>query len=190
LRAIEIAGMDREHVGVHGRCRIFQIDQHLDYVIGFARGEGEQRMVVEAQVIEDFQQLRGVGHGDIVLSRRVRENPPPTGTRCGAFSQFAKPAFRDGPLAGGGKFNGQPLKGQLTSGDLRYAEAIPLYESEFFRKLLGRHADGLVAVLPTEGSLGRRQNEVDDDRRVDDGEDHGEESVQERQQNHQSASRE
>jgi hypothetical protein len=68
-------------------------------------------VVVEAQVIEDIRELRGVGHRDIVLSGRVRENPPASDTRCGASSRFAKTGLREGPLAGGGKFDGQPRKG-------------------------------------------------------------------------------
>jgi len=70
LRAIEIARMDREYVSVHGGRAIFQIvfqiDEDLDEAVGFAGGEGEQGMVIEAQVVEDFRKLRGVGHRDIV----------------------------------------------------------------------------------------------------------------------------
>ena len=36
LGAVEVAGMDWEHVGVHGRGWIFQVDEDLYESVGFA----------------------------------------------------------------------------------------------------------------------------------------------------------
>ena len=83
LRAVKIAGMDREHVGVHGGDGIFQIDQDLDESVGFPGREVEQWMVVEAQVVENFGELRGVGHGDIVPSGLSSRKPTLSGKRRG-----------------------------------------------------------------------------------------------------------
>jgi hypothetical protein len=47
LGMIEVAGMNRKHVGVHRDGRVLQIDQHFDYAVVLARGKGEQRMLVE-----------------------------------------------------------------------------------------------------------------------------------------------
>ena len=67
LRMIEVAGMDRKHVGVNRDGRALQIDQDFDNAVIFARGKGEQRMIVELQVIENFLQGVGVWHGFIVF---------------------------------------------------------------------------------------------------------------------------
>src|ERR1700687_1467276 len=56
LGMIEVAGMNRKHVGVNRDGRVLQIDQNFDSAVVFARGKGEQRMIVELQVIEDFLQ--------------------------------------------------------------------------------------------------------------------------------------
>ena len=66
LRTIEIAGMNCEYISVYRDRWILQIDEDLNEAVGFAGGEGEQGMVIEAQVVEDFRKLRGVGHRDIV----------------------------------------------------------------------------------------------------------------------------
>ena len=70
LRVIEVAGMNRKHVGVNRDRRVLQIDQHFDNAVVLARGKGKQRMIVELQVIENFLQGAGVWHGFIVLIRR------------------------------------------------------------------------------------------------------------------------
>ena len=61
---IEVAGVDWEHVGVNGDGGVLQVDEDFDRAVVFARGEGEQGVLVELQVIEDF--LQRVGHGIIV----------------------------------------------------------------------------------------------------------------------------
>src|ERR1019366_641409 len=60
LGMIEVAGMNREHVGVNRDGRVLQIDQNFDNAVVFARGKGEQRMIVQPQMIEDFLQGTGV----------------------------------------------------------------------------------------------------------------------------------
>jgi len=70
---IEVAGMNRKHVGVNRNGRVLQIDQHFDNAVIFARGKGKQRMLVELQVIENFLQGAQVGHGFIVLIRDRRD---------------------------------------------------------------------------------------------------------------------
>ena len=72
LGMIEIAGMDRKHVGVNWDRRVLQIDQHFGRAVAFARGKGEQRVVVEPQVIADLGKIRGVRHLNILLIRAVR----------------------------------------------------------------------------------------------------------------------
>ena len=67
LGMIEVAGMNRKHVGVNRDGRVLQIDQDLDNAVIFARGKGEQRMIVELQVIENFLQGVGFWHGFIVF---------------------------------------------------------------------------------------------------------------------------
>src|ERR1035441_1214124 len=47
LGMIEIAGMNREHVGVNRNRRVFQIDENFDSAVVFTRGKGEQRMIVQ-----------------------------------------------------------------------------------------------------------------------------------------------
>src|SRR5208283_1319086 len=42
LRMIEVAGVNRKHVGVNRDGRVFQIDQHFDNTVTLARGKGEQ----------------------------------------------------------------------------------------------------------------------------------------------------
>jgi len=59
--------MNRKHVGVNRDGRVLQIDQDLDNAVIFARGKGEQRMIVELQVIENFLQGVGFWHGFIVF---------------------------------------------------------------------------------------------------------------------------
>ena len=68
LRMIEVAGMNRKHVGVNWDGRVFQIDQHFDHAVVFSRGKSEQRMIVEPQVIENF--LQGVGLARVHCIRR------------------------------------------------------------------------------------------------------------------------
>ena len=70
LGMIEVAGMNREDVGVNRDGGALQIDQNFNHAVVFARGEGEQRMLVKLQVIEYF--LQGIGHGFIVLMRPSR----------------------------------------------------------------------------------------------------------------------
>jgi hypothetical protein len=53
---IEVARMNREHVGVNRDGRVLQIDQNLDHPVIVARGKGEQRVLVELQVIANFPQ--------------------------------------------------------------------------------------------------------------------------------------
>jgi len=67
LRVVEIAGMDRKHVGMRGRDCVFQVDENFDNAIVLAPGESEEGMIVEAQVIEDLGELERVGHGIILL---------------------------------------------------------------------------------------------------------------------------
>ena len=67
LRVIQVPGMDRKHVGVHWNRRVPQVDQDLDAAVIFACGEGQQGVVVKAQVRENFGELRGVWHRSIVL---------------------------------------------------------------------------------------------------------------------------
>ena len=54
LGVIQVSGMDREHVGMDGNRRVLQVDQNLDDAIRFARGESQQGMVVESEVIKDL----------------------------------------------------------------------------------------------------------------------------------------
>src|SRR5271165_3783572 len=68
LRMIEVAGMDRKHIGVNGDGRVLQVDQNFDRSTVLARGKGEQRMLIELQMVEDS--LQGIGHASIVLSGR------------------------------------------------------------------------------------------------------------------------
>ena len=62
LRAIQIAGMDGKNVGVDWVGGIFpvdfQVDEDLDQAVRFAGVEGEQRVIVKAQVIENLGELR------------------------------------------------------------------------------------------------------------------------------------
>src|ERR1035437_8748663 len=59
LGMIEVARVNRKHVGVNRDGRVFQIDQNFDSAVVLACGKGKQRMIVKLQVIEDF--LQGVG---------------------------------------------------------------------------------------------------------------------------------
>ena len=63
--------MDWEDVGVHGGGGVLQIDQDLDEAVRLAGVEGEQGVIVELQVIEDFGELGRGGHGDILVGREV-----------------------------------------------------------------------------------------------------------------------
>lgn len=67
LGMVEIASMNGKHVGVNGDGGIFQIDQNFYGAIVFADGEGEERMLVEPQVIADFFDRAGIRHRFIVL---------------------------------------------------------------------------------------------------------------------------
>jgi hypothetical protein len=64
LGMIEIAGVDGEHIGVDWDGGVLQVDQDFDCAVVFSGGEGEQGVLVELQMIEDF--LQRVGHGIIV----------------------------------------------------------------------------------------------------------------------------
>ena len=66
LRMIQIAGMDREYVGMHRNRRVLQVDQNFDDAIAIPCRESQQGMVVESQVIEDLGKIRG-GHASILL---------------------------------------------------------------------------------------------------------------------------
>jgi len=68
LRMVEIAGVNRKHVGMNRDGRVLEVDQNLDLSVIFAGGKREQGMLVEAKVIENFFERGGVWHGIIVLS--------------------------------------------------------------------------------------------------------------------------
>jgi len=65
---VEIAGVNRKHVGMNRDGRVLEVDQNLDLSVIFAGGKREQGMLVEAKVIENFFERGGVWHGIIVLS--------------------------------------------------------------------------------------------------------------------------
>jgi hypothetical protein len=67
LRVVEVAWMDREHILMNWDGRVFQIDENLDGSAGFAGRKRQQWMNVEAEVVENFGKLRGIGHGNIVV---------------------------------------------------------------------------------------------------------------------------
>jgi hypothetical protein len=67
LGMIEVAGMNRQHVGVNGDGRVLQIDQNFDGAAGFARGKGEQGMIVELEVFLNHSEFAGAGHASILL---------------------------------------------------------------------------------------------------------------------------
>ena len=67
LGVVEIAGMDRKHVGMYGRDSVLQVDENFDDAVVLTRGESEEGMIVESQVIEDPGELGRVGHGIILL---------------------------------------------------------------------------------------------------------------------------
>ena len=84
--------MDWEYVGMNSEGGVFQVDQDFDDAVHFARGEGEQRMIVSPQMIENVGELRGWGHGNIVLRLimnllRLRSAPvmvPTVAAQCAA----------------------------------------------------------------------------------------------------------
>ena len=77
LRVIEVARMDLELVGVHRDRRVLQINQDLNGFVFLTRSKGEQGMVVEPKVIEDFRKIVGMGHRLILLKNAERLS-----TRC------------------------------------------------------------------------------------------------------------
>src|SRR5208337_341644 len=60
LGTIEVALMNREHVGVNRDGRVLQIDQNFDSAVVLARGKGEQRMIVELEVFLNHPEFAGV----------------------------------------------------------------------------------------------------------------------------------
>jgi len=67
LRMLEIARMDWQHVGMHGHGGVLEINQNLDGAVGLASRKRQQRMIVEAQVIQNLGKIWRVGHGNIVV---------------------------------------------------------------------------------------------------------------------------
>jgi hypothetical protein len=51
--------MNREHVGVNRDGRVLQINQNFDQAVIFARGKGEQRMIVELEVFLNHPEFAG-----------------------------------------------------------------------------------------------------------------------------------
>src|SRR5208282_401742 len=78
LRVIEVAIMNRKHVGVHRDGRVFQIDQNFDRAAIFARGKGEQGMIVELEVVLNHPEFAGARHASILLRRDGRGARPST----------------------------------------------------------------------------------------------------------------
>lgn len=86
LRMVEIASVNGKHVGVNGDGGILQVDQNFYGAIVFADGEGEQRMLVEPQVLADFFDRVGSRHRFIVLSfgsRKARRGENRVPKTCG-----------------------------------------------------------------------------------------------------------
>ena len=59
LGMIEVAGMNRQNVGVNRDGGVLQIDQNFDHAAIFARGKGEQRMIVELEVFLNHSEFAG-----------------------------------------------------------------------------------------------------------------------------------
>src|ERR1700728_3280805 len=74
LGMVEIASVNGEHVGLNGDGGILQVDQNFYGAIVFADGEGQQRMLVEPQVIADFFDRVGSRHPYIVLRLGSRKS--------------------------------------------------------------------------------------------------------------------
>jgi len=68
LRMIQIASVDRKHIGVHGNVRVVQVDQDFDGSVVVARRKGEKRVLVAPEVIANFRQVGRVSHPNILLT--------------------------------------------------------------------------------------------------------------------------
>ncbi len=67
LRMIEVAGVDRKHVGMNGHWRVLEVDEHFDPTVIFARRKSEQRMLVKFEVLLHGSELAGARHASILL---------------------------------------------------------------------------------------------------------------------------
>ena len=69
LGMIEVARMNRQNVGMDWHGQVLEIDQNFDNAVVFTSREGEQRMLVETQMLENPLKGVGSGHAFIVLRR-------------------------------------------------------------------------------------------------------------------------